>query len=95
MIPTIRIVKESLLLNRPDKAFFDYCYECYGINRAIYNVIDQWLFQNGHPCIEERRDAILLFLDDLQKQEIGKFEKGGVRDSLELFMSNRMGKGVG
>ncbi|WP_394237155.1 hypothetical protein [Niallia oryzisoli] len=95
MIQTIRIVNESLLTNLPDKAFFDYCHECYGVNRGVYNVIDQWLYQSGNQAIEARRDAILHFLDYLQQQEIKKFGKGGVKSYLEGFMSNQMGKEVG
>lgn len=88
MSPTINMVKESLLLKLPDKAFFDLCNELYGINRGVYNVIDHWFYHNGNQDIEIRRDKILHFLDYLQKQKIDKFGRGGVKYNLELFTAN-------
>jgi riboflavin kinase len=95
MGPTISIVKESLLLKLPDKAFFDLCNELYGINRGVYNVIDHWFYHNGYQDIESRRDTILKFLDYLQKHRINKFGKGGVKQNLEIFTANRKKKEVG
>ena len=82
----LSVVKEPLYLNLPDKVFFDLCNDRYGVNRGIYNVIDYWFFLNGYQDIETRRDTIFKFLAFLQKHQIKKFGKGGVKNSLELFV---------
>ena len=92
---TTSIVKESLLLKLPDKAFFDLCNECYGINRGVYNVIDHWFYHYGYQDIESRRDTILNFLDYLQKHKINKFGKGGVKQNLESYTTSQTEKEVG
>lgn len=91
----LSIVKESFYFDLPDKIFFDLCHDRYGVNRGVYNVIDQWLFINGYQEIKTRRDIILKFLSFLQKHQINKFGKGGVKNSLELFLSNRKDRVVG
>jgi riboflavin kinase len=90
-----QIVEEPLSFNLPDKEFFDLCHERYGVNRGVYNVIDHWFFRKGFKDIEARRNTILHFLAYLQKHQINKFGKGGVKNSLELYMTNPREKEVG
>jgi riboflavin kinase len=89
----ISIVKESLSVSLPDKSFFDICHERYGVNKGVYNVIDNWFFLQGYQDIELRRNTILKFLAFLHEINIKKFGKGGVKTNLASFIANQMDKG--
>lgn len=77
----------------PDYKFVTYCFEEYGLNRGIYNTIDEWLYENGYLHIVERRWMILAFLQSLQagqtRSSFLKFGKGGLTKQLLDFIVSR------
>ncbi|WP_338780401.1 hypothetical protein [Metabacillus sp. FJAT-52054] len=48
-------------VNSPDLVFQQYCKEVFGVNRGIYNTIDEWFFQAGAVSVLERRQIIVNF----------------------------------
>ncbi|MEH7384450.1 riboflavin kinase [Bacillus sp. JJ1521] len=70
-----------------DLAFIQMCNDKYGINRGIYNTIDNWIFQQGNKNILERRRLLLAFLESLKEHENTrkKFGPGGLTPKLEEF----------
>ncbi|MTH55711.1 hypothetical protein GKZ89_20150 [Bacillus mangrovi] len=78
-------------VNSPDLVFQQYCKEVYGVNRGVYNTIDEWFFQAGAVSVPERRQLIVDFLNDLSKAAAGgeavplKVGKGGLVPALHTF----------
>ncbi|QQK78135.1 hypothetical protein HUG15_01410 [Salicibibacter cibarius] len=67
-----------------------FCLEKYGVNRGIYNTIDEWFYDQGIEDIIERRKEILRFLEFVENQyekknEKRKFGKGGLKISLQDY----------
>lgn len=55
-----------------------FCEEQFGINRGIYNTIEEWLFQKGLIDITMRRSAIYDFLNQSIRKE-DRRENGKVK----------------
>ncbi|RNB87093.1 hypothetical protein EDM56_15475 [Brevibacillus fluminis] len=72
------------ILNMPDIQFAAWCHEQYGVNRGIYNTIDQWLFQRGFRQIVLRRKEIIAFLRQVSREKRGKAQSDRIK----------LGKGV-
>ncbi|KZZ84480.1 hypothetical protein [Bacillus sp. SJS] len=78
-------------VNSPDLVFQQYCKEVFGVNRGIYNTIDEWFFQAGAVSVLERRQIIVNFLQDLSEPNQGekaallKVGKGGLVPALYAF----------
>lgn len=73
----------------PDLLFVNYCCNIYGINRGVYNVIDQWFFEKGIATIVERREIIITFLECLRTDTSPvRFGHGGLKDALVNFYKN-------
>ncbi|AZB41918.1 hypothetical protein CEF21_06135 [Bacillus sp. FJAT-42376] len=78
-------------VNSPDLVFQQYCKEVFGVNRGIYNTIDEWFFQAGAVSVLKRRRLILDFLQDLSEPNPGekaallKVGKGGLAPALLAF----------
>jgi hypothetical protein len=74
----------------PDYKFVTYCFEQYGLNKGIYNTIDDWLYEYGFMHIVERRRMIIAFLESVQKghkrKPFLKFGKGGLTKQLFDFI---------
>ncbi|WP_051348366.1 hypothetical protein [Peribacillus kribbensis] len=51
------------LVHLPDLLFHQYCIKQFGINRGVYNTIDEWFFDKGNKNILERRQRIFHFLN--------------------------------
>lgn len=86
--------QSSEYLHLPDLQFFNWCNQLYGINRGVYNTIDQRLFDFGIISIYSRRIHLLAFLDsigkDSQEREHHKFIRfgpGGLTSRLKEFVS--------
>ncbi len=58
---TIEIEHEQILY-LPDLRFAKWCEEAFAINRGVYNTIDEKLFEAGYRKVEDRRRAIVSFL---------------------------------
>ncbi|ASZ62398.1 RNA-binding riboflavin kinase RibR [Bacillus subtilis] len=90
--------KESLLshqeLNLPDLCFYKKCNNLYGVNRGVYNVIDNWFFEYGITQVAYRRIYILSFLSFLKEDnpkvssKYIRFGAGGLADKLNRFISS-------
>jgi riboflavin kinase len=75
----------------PDYQFVTHCFEVYGLNRGIYNTIDEWLYSFGVKDILRRRQLILSFLSsihdvDRKQGRYLKFGKGGLTKQLYDFV---------
>ena len=81
------------VLNVPDLAFVRYCQENYGVNRGVYNTIEQWFYERGISKVQDRRAMILLFLKQLTTSN-GKciFGAGGLKQRLQIFWLSSMTK---
>ncbi len=73
----------------PDLTFVRFCEEKYGINRGIYNTVDQWFYEQGIERIVKRRKIILDFFKSLELNgnEDGKVRFGskGLKERLGHF----------
>ncbi|MCM3271337.1 RNA-binding protein [Paenibacillus elgii] len=83
---------EADVLQLPDHRFVTHCFEHYGLNRGIYNTIDEWLYRFGVRDIVQRRQAVLAFLASLHPPDRTagtylKFGKGGLTKQLFDFMT--------
>lgn len=98
MIPTpvtSPTITSAELQHLPDILFVSYCFEAFGLNRGIYNTIDQWLYDFGCAHIVHRRHIILAFLEEMQSKfgrdnngTILRFGKGGLTKQLYDFISS-------
>lgn len=57
-----RNAKEYKIIDLPDLSFVQHCQQKFGINRGIYNTIDECLFNKGIVDIGKRRNTVLKFL---------------------------------
>lgn len=86
---------EQRIVDFPDLSYVHYCETEFGINRGIYNVVDNWFFQKGLIDIIERREYILVFFQEIchahEKKKNGgpKFGKSGLTLKLNEFIKNR------
>lgn len=89
-------VEANRRIHMPDLHFVKFCEREYGVNRGVYNTIDQWLFEQGVRRIIERRKNIMQFLDAVQslQNEKGKVKFGtkGLTERLHQFVAGEMGK---
>jgi len=81
------------LVHLPDIQFVTYCFQAFGLNRGIYNTIDQWLYDSGYRDVLERRKATVSFLSLLSEKggrersgSLLRFGKGGVTKQLYDFI---------
>ncbi|MCM3726316.1 hypothetical protein M3226_11525 [Neobacillus cucumis] len=77
-----------------DLSFAHVCADKYGINRGVYNTIDEWFYRQGLLNILERRKNVLSFLEFIKgksefKNSRCKFGHGGLTVKLQEFYSNR------
>ncbi|UQZ81531.1 RNA-binding riboflavin kinase RibR [Paenibacillus konkukensis] len=84
---------ESEVLHLPDIQFVTYCFQTFGLNRGIYNTIDQWLYGFGYRDVLQRRKSTLSFLRLINARGgrersggILRFGKGGVTKQLYDFI---------
>lgn len=78
------IKKETLHLT--DLLFFEFCHDCFGINRGVYNTIDFWFYEQGQTDLIERRSHILYFLRfNHEMNQKNKFGKGGLSTLLNEY----------
>ena len=57
------IVKEQQsVVHLPDLLFVKYCKENFGLNKGVYNVIDEWFYNKNLKNVEIRRQKVLEFL---------------------------------
>jgi hypothetical protein len=73
------------------------CNEKYGINRGVYNTIDEWFFKQGLVNILERRKNILSFLEFIKGKTEPKngrcnFGHGGLTIKLQEYSYHHIDK---
>jgi riboflavin kinase len=85
-------IGETDALHLPDIQFVNYCFQRFGLNRGIYNTIDQWLYSFGYRDIVVRRSITVEFLQDIQhkhgkdRSSLLRFGKGGLTKQLYDFI---------
>nr|WP_246869473.1 hypothetical protein [Priestia megaterium] len=86
-------LEKSEYLNLPDLQFFQWCHSQYGLNKGIYNTIDQWFYGIGIERVQYRRIFILKFLEFSKdygvvkdQQKFIRFGNGGLIRRLQGFM---------
>ncbi|MDF2903307.1 MAG: hypothetical protein K0S25_945 [Bacillus sp. (in: firmicutes)] len=84
----------SKYLNLPDLQFFNWCNRKYGVNRGVYNTIDQWFYEYGIVEIQYRRIQILAFLEFNKDEQLEedqhkfiRFGHGGLTKRLNEFIN--------
>ncbi|MEK4025036.1 MULTISPECIES: hypothetical protein [Sporosarcina] len=84
--------KQQSVVNLPDLLFAKYCKETYGLNRGVYNIIDEWFYRQSLESVEMRRQQVLEFLmflmSSINKERNGsslKFGKGELTNFLVQF----------
>ncbi|MFC7441578.1 hypothetical protein [Laceyella putida] len=90
---TVTPVKEDVV-HQPDFQFAAWCLRQYGINRGVYNTIDDWLFRFGMKDIVSRRMMIISFLTQVRQSKLNhensekiKFGKGLLVAALTRFLN--------
>ena len=87
-----------LLVDLPDYQFIKYCYETFGLNRGVYNAIDEWFFSHNVKSIYDRRKKVLDFLQFYTNQSPLivrnkhmklKFGKGNLTRLLKEYMEQQ------
>lgn len=83
----------NLMSQMPDLKFVRFCEEEYGINRGIYNTVDEWFDEQGIREIVRRREIILDFFKSLElnEDEDGKIKFGskGLKGRLDHFFEEK------
>ncbi|MDQ1909134.1 RNA-binding protein [Paenibacillus sp. GD4] len=93
MITRTQLQAHEELWHLPDYQFVTHCFEVYGLNRGIYNTMDEWLYRFGIREVVQRRQTIAAFLSSPHLQERGngrylKFGKGGLTKQLYDFVQS-------
>ena len=85
------------IINLPDILFIKYCNETFGLNRGVYNTIDEWFYTENVKDIKVRRENILDFLlytirsmDDDERKVRLKFGKGNLINQLSEYSERQM-----
>lgn len=93
--PRLNTLLTNHYLNLPELHFFQRCQDQYRINRGVYNVIDEWFFNQGIVHVGYRRIFILSFLDFVSEvnmegasSKFVKFGHGGLLKKLNEFNSH-------
>jgi riboflavin kinase len=88
---------ELATVHSTDLSFMQFCEKEFGINRGIYNTIDDWFFNIGIKNLLKRRKTIIMFLQGLQKRDSTqpskkvKFGNGGLKLCLGEFWNSNPG----
>ncbi|MFC5589754.1 hypothetical protein ACFPRA_12685 [Sporosarcina soli] len=85
------------IINLPDLLFVKYCTETFGLNRGVYNTIDEWFYLENVQDIKVRRENILDFLlytsesmDKGDRKGKLKFGKGNLVNQLEEYSEHQV-----
>ncbi len=74
------------VLQFPDLRFASYCCKTFGVNRGVFNVVDEWFFEQGIVDVLTRRNFIVHFFETLyQENKDISFGSGGVKKALHTF----------
>jgi riboflavin kinase len=87
-------VDDKGTIHLTDLSFAQVCADKYGVNRGVYNTIDEWFYNQGLQNILERRKNVLSFLEFIKgksefKTSRCKFGNGGLTIKLQEFYSYR------
>lgn len=83
---------QEKIINKTDLHFFKYCQEQFGINRGVYNTIEQWFYNKEIYEIYTRRKYILEFLKYVfgDDKGTGKFGEHGLTLNLKKFLKSNL-----
>ncbi|WP_248893824.1 hypothetical protein [Bacillus methanolicus] len=86
----------SKYLNLPDLRFFQWCHQQFGLNKGVYNTIDNWFYDYGIVNILHRRIYLLAFLEFVKNtglktdnQKFIRFGNGGLIRKLDEFIKEK------
>ena len=89
----MKSIEQSKYLNLPDLQFYNWCYQQYGLNKGVYNTIDNWFHEYGIIHIQYRRIYLLAFLEFSKdegikedKHKFIRFGNGGLIRKLNEFI---------
>lgn len=91
----IEVEINNKIIHYPDFHFQKFCEKKYGVNRGVYNTIDNWLFEKGIVSILKRRKEVLSFLNFANNKTQSKcsnhlkFGNGGLTVHLNEFYSKK------
>lgn len=95
VIITFQERKNEEPVHLPDYQFALYCSNTFGLNRGVYNTIDEWMYHNGFTAVAERRRRLLQFLSYTANDKLTdhskpvqrlKFGKGIVINQLRRYL---------
>lgn len=80
----------KFIVQLPDILFVKHCEKEYGLNRGVYNTIDQWFFEkNSELTVEMRRKLIILFIEYFKSDFVDNQEKFVVgKGNLVNYLNN-------
>ncbi len=85
------------IINLPDLLFVNFCTKTFGLNRGVYNTIDEWFYSKNVKDIKVRREKILEFLlytirsmDQDDRNSRLKFGKGNLVQQLVEYSERQM-----
>jgi len=80
-------------LNLPNIQFYNWCKKEYGVNKGIFNTIDDWFYDHGIEGIIIRRAYLITFLEYLTSEEkeakTVRFGHGGLSMKLHAFLNTQ------
>lgn len=86
---------DSKKLHLPDSQFFNLCNSLFGVNKGIYNTIDNWFYEKNYDDIVTRRRYIITFLSYVISYEVNRnhhcslrFGNGGLVQKLREFTTS-------
>lgn len=82
-------ISDNLSSQLPDLKFVRFCEEKYGINRGIYNTVDEWFYEQGIEGIVRRREIIMDFFKSLNESGNRKvtFGSKGLREKFNNYVA--------
>lgn len=81
-------MKTEEVYNLPDLHFAKWCERTFAVNRGVYNTIDEKLFDLGYKNIQQRRKAVVNFLQqhvETTNKKFYKFGHGNLKIALQNF----------
>ncbi|GIQ69541.1 hypothetical protein XYCOK13_23650 [Xylanibacillus composti] len=84
-------VNRLQVVHYPDIVLAQYCHDQFGLNKGVYNTIDEWLFSHGEQDVILRRTQMVRFLEDCKNRAgysaAGQltFGRGTLTEKLALF----------
>ena|GEM_PF-1598275 len=82
-------------LHLPNVRFYHWCEAQYGLNKGIFNTIDDWFYEHGIENILFRRAYLIAFLElasaqsAKEERKLVRFGSGGLSAKLHEFLKGQ------